>query len=145
MTFDELYQKALLCAASLDEQTRYLSIKYLNQAISKRPNGSLPSPNTLKFLVAMTKVLNDEKLAKEDEEILDKVNSLDKVSYNQTFGKPYLRNHIAEIWVKSIKFDLLMEELQNMQEKLNYSKEQLDLMGNIVEIASKYLPENIGE
>lgn len=141
MTFEELYQEALTSAASPNEKTRYLSIKYLNQALSARRNGENPSENTLKFLIALAKTHNEEKLSEEDKEILGKVNSYDKISYSETYGKPYIRNHITEIWIKSIKFDLLMGELQNIQEKLSYSKEQLELMENIVQIASKYLPE----
>jgi hypothetical protein len=133
MTSKEYYQKALVCAASPDPDVRYLSIKYLRQAIANPTHESYLSDNTILFLVAIAKTLNNEPLNEGDIDILKKVN------YGHYRGS--IKDHIAEIWVKSIKFDLLMNELQTMQQKLDCGKEQMEMMESIIGIASKYLLE----
>lgn len=95
----------------------------------------------MSFLIAIAKIINSESLNEEENKDLLKINSYETFHYSPKKEGYYLREYIQTILLKSIKFDLFMGELQNIQGRLNEGKEQLLLMENIVEIATKYLPE----
>lgn len=142
MTFEQFYDKALICAVSQKEEEKYLAIKYLNEAIKSLPYNAndIFGKDTYKFhlakfMVGIAKHLNGEELLDSEYKAASSYLARENL-YNTT-----IRNHIVDIWLKSIKFDLLMGELQNMRDKIGEGKEQLQFIEEVVEIATKYLPE----
>lgn len=142
-TFEELYQEALRCILSPDENVRYLSLKYLNAAnrIPHTRRKKQITNGTMSFLIALAKGVNNEALTDYDKDALASINGLE---YTKNFGtnhRPYLKAFIIDMWFKSIKYDFMVEVFEQMHDKGDMREQQLQIMEEFLASSAKFLPE----